>query len=1227
MAGGRPFIGQGGETAERLSCNGWDSRGPQTAFVWWMPSRSIGECASDRPRSMPMPSSLGHLGRFEIVQALGEGGSGIVYSCKDASSGATLAMKELRLADADAIFRFKREFRLLSQLEHPHLIRLRELHEAAGNWFFTMDQVEGVDFLEWVCSPAGTDLERLRRSLDELTSAVAALHGAGYAHCDIKSQNVRVDQNGKVVVLDLGLATPLDSSLRVEQDRRPNGTPSYMAPEQAAGQDVTTASDLYSIGVLLFAALTGKFPFEGSRKEVLRNKQVYEACWPALAVAPPDLRDACLALLRINPHDRPTLSELRDVLGFTRMHPSDVFVGRISELETLRAHDVQHRDRFSAVLISGESGIGKTSLAATFVATTNCGIVLRARCYDCEAVPFNALDGVVDGLSRAFEDAELESALQRLEQTTRASLVRHFPILNRGGRANATDDAPLVDRIRARSRAVEGLAFLLGKLAERRRVYIFIDDLHWADADSAQALGALFAAPSAPPIAFVATYRPTGAALVEAVTRDWDSVRAIPLSGLSLDDAGVLADTYGIPRHVSESYAADCAGHPLFLRTLLSAHIATGGATSSGGLDGLLGAIVGDVGIDEQKVIGLLSLCPRPLQRRALREASGLGIAAFSNAITSLSQRRLARSRGPLETDTVESYHDRTARIVRSRLRESVRLESHRQLSRAMSLTNLPPEDMLDHLEAIGNFAAARLTALEAARASRAAFAFAHAASLFGRAVRLSTATEPDLGRVLVELGETLALAGQARRAATAYLEAASEAPRAVAFDLRRFAADQLIYSGAVAEGLAVLEPEMLHYGVSVHASRLRVLAGLLARRLGLRLRGLAWKPGAAPIGMLQQIDVLWTLCRMYSFVDSALASSMHAWGLRLALDAGDPARIARALALELGFLAMAGETRSTRYAEVEGRARSAANLANTSDARVAVEGGVGVMKFLTGHWQEAHVKMDAVAARLEQINVVTWERRTAEFVALTCLDLCGELREVRRRLPRLLREADASEDALFSTSLRLRISAMVALYDDDPDGALRCIQAAKNDWPFKKGVQQYYALISEMRTLLYCGRPDKALRLFQKDRRSLDDAYFAAPASRVETDFAVGTALLTKPSTTEGRSRDLRVLLRRLESTPSPVTGAMHRLLEAGFFAQVESHGRARRTYESAADALDLQGLTLHAISARWRAAELAGDLTEVERLNQTLSKATIRNPAAIVQMVAPKPLTAVSA
>jgi serine/threonine protein kinase len=125
--------------------------------------------------------------------------------------------------------------------------------------------------------PRACDYVRLRASLRQLTEGVAALHAAGKLHRDLKPSNVLVTPEGRVVILDFGLAVewardPLEGASR----DRLAGTLTYMSPEQAAGEELTRASDWYSVGVMLYQSMTGKLPFEGTRLQVFHDKQTEE---------------------------------------------------------------------------------------------------------------------------------------------------------------------------------------------------------------------------------------------------------------------------------------------------------------------------------------------------------------------------------------------------------------------------------------------------------------------------------------------------------------------------------------------------------------------------------------------------------------------------------------------------------------------------------------------------------------------------------------------------------------------------------------------------------------------------------------------------------------------------------------------------------------------------------------------------------------------------------------
>src|SRR5579859_1647607 len=263
----------------RLATPNWARRFVPRAAVSWGPP--MGDAAQ----------LFAGTSRFEVRRRLGEGGFGVVYEAYDRVRRSVVALKTLRQTDPAALRRFKSEFRSLADVVHPRLATLYELFCEDDRWFFTMELVEGADFLAYLrVAPAGErmvyasteqlrevvvdvaraptlrppslqpvpstsfepDVERLRPVLLQLAEGIDALHGAGMLHRDIKPSNVLVAPGGRVVVLDFGLVTTL--ALAADERTRQHivGTPEYMAPEQAFFGEVSPASDWYAVGVMLY---------------------------------------------------------------------------------------------------------------------------------------------------------------------------------------------------------------------------------------------------------------------------------------------------------------------------------------------------------------------------------------------------------------------------------------------------------------------------------------------------------------------------------------------------------------------------------------------------------------------------------------------------------------------------------------------------------------------------------------------------------------------------------------------------------------------------------------------------------------------------------------------------------------------------------------------------------------------------------------------------------------
>jgi eukaryotic-like serine/threonine-protein kinase len=459
----------------------------------------------------------GSTGRFEFRGELGSGAFGIVYRVHDRARGVDVALKALTRLDGTLLYRFKREFRCMADLQHPNLIDLHDLFRVGDEWMFTMELIVGVSFIDHVKG----DHARLRETLYQLADGLAALHAAGKLHRDIKPSNVLVEPTGRVVILDFGLAADV-SQLAVERthERVAVGTPAYMSPEQAADRPLDAASDWYSVGVMLYQALTGRRPFEGNVPDVLASKMNKDPRPPGALVddIPLDLETLCLGLLERDPTRR---SGFTEILATLDRRPSEAterilrgrvrapLVGRDEELAALKRALADSRDHFVTVLITGPAGAGKTALLSTFIEKQRRagGVVLSGRIVETESLPLPALDQIADSLCGYLMRLPPEEA-EALVPADRLLLKQMFPVLRRvpGFQGPTLPGFVPSDPIERAHRAADAVGSIVARLAATRPVMIAIDDLQWSDEGEIQLLHRQ-AGPDAPRILNLAVMR------------------------------------------------------------------------------------------------------------------------------------------------------------------------------------------------------------------------------------------------------------------------------------------------------------------------------------------------------------------------------------------------------------------------------------------------------------------------------------------------------------------------------------------------------------------------------------------------------------------------------------------------------------------------------------------------------------------------------------------------
>ncbi len=296
-----------------------------------------------------MPMTLAPIAeRYQIDRRIGQGGSAVVYRCRDLHTGQIVALKMLRtnhpLVPASRQ-RFQREARLASMLGHPNIVRILDFgstdppsSDEWGGWFFDAEQpveflcmeyIHGPTLKQFVRRTGACPLPWVLTIIDQLAAALASAHSLGIIHRDVKPQNVLLldlESHTMPKLADFGIAREIagNSLTSLTQTGQVLGTPDYLSPEQVLGESGGKQSDVYALGIVFFELLTGQLPFDAETPLAAASRRMFvDPPVPSdlAPYIPPSIDEVVLRALRREPRDRlRSANELRDALTWAAAH-------------------------------------------------------------------------------------------------------------------------------------------------------------------------------------------------------------------------------------------------------------------------------------------------------------------------------------------------------------------------------------------------------------------------------------------------------------------------------------------------------------------------------------------------------------------------------------------------------------------------------------------------------------------------------------------------------------------------------------------------------------------------------------------------------------------------------------------------------------------------------------------------------------------------------------------
>jgi eukaryotic-like serine/threonine-protein kinase len=505
----------------------------------------------------------------------------------------------------------------------------------------------------------------------------------------------------------------------------------------------------------------------------------------------------------------------------------------------------------------------------------------------------------------------------------------------------------------------------------------------------------------------------------------------------------------------------------------------------------------------------------------------------------------------------------------------------HQRLALAIETTGVnDPEALALHWREAGDIDKALHFAEVAADKAARALAFDRAVRFYQLCIELSPAPPRD---VWIRLADALANAGRGGDAGRTYLNAADGAAPGEALDLRRRAAEQLLRSGHVDEGLAVIATVLAAVDMKLPGSPRAALASLLMSRARVRMRGLGFQtrdPSALSQKTLSLIDICSAVSAGLGVVDTIRGADFQARQLLLALKAGEPTRVLRALAMETAFVGSQGTAAAKRAQRLLARAKEVAAGSGEPTGHGLTLWAAGSAAFLSGRWRDAAESFaEAEEVFTERCTGMTWELDTTRFFSLWSVFYLGDLLQLAKRAPALGRESEARGDLYAVTNLRTTFLPFLALVSGRPDQAYAEVDEALERWS-RQGfhLQHLNGVCSHALADLYVGQPARAAARF-------DAMWSQAHRSlllRVQQIRVRAVHLRACTHLASGRIDDVRRAIDDLEGEGAPWAKALALLLRAGVAERSGDPRAAATAYRDAGAALDRADMALYAAAAR---------------------------------------------